>query len=225
MIKGALRLLYRLCMLSKYRRNKVFVDPTARFNRNTFFEGCNKVKQKASLCDSTVGKYTYIGAFSDLSSCRIGAFSSISHDVYVEPYTHPSKGFISTSPVFFSTLKQAVETFVEENLFNEYLLIEGYKCIIGNDVWIGSNVLIKGGVKIGDGAIIAMGRIVTKDVPPYAIVAGVPAKIIRYRYSDAKIQHLMEFKWWNKDVEWIKSHARFFADESRFFNLIDKGDE
>lgn len=131
MIKGALRLLYRLCMLSKYRRKKVFVDPTALFNRNTFFEGCNKVKQKASVCDSCVGKYTYIGAFSNLSSCRIGAFSSISHDVYVESYTHPTKGFISTSPVFFSTLKQAVETFVEENLFNEYLLIEGYKCIMG----------------------------------------------------------------------------------------------
>jgi bifunctional N-acetylglucosamine-1-phosphate-uridyltransferase/glucosamine-1-phosphate-acetyltransferase GlmU-like protein len=106
MIKGALRLLYRLCMLSKQNRNKVFVDPTARFNRNTFFEGCNKVKQKASLCDSTVGKYTYIGAFSDLSSCRIGAFSSISHDVYVEPYTHPSKGFISTSPVFLVHLNR-----------------------------------------------------------------------------------------------------------------------
>ena len=179
MIKNILRFLYRLCMMSKFKRNKVFIDSTALFNRNTILGGCNKIKKKASICNSVVGKYTYVGAYSDMSSCRIGAFSSISHDVYIEPYTHPTKGFISTSPVFFSTLKQAVETFVDKNLFDEQMEIEGYNCIIGNDVWIGSKVLIKGGVSIGDGAIVAMGSIVTKDVPPYAIVGGVPARVIR----------------------------------------------
>ena len=94
-------------MISKFRRNKVFIDSTALFNRNTIFGGCNKIKKKVSVCNSVLGIYTYIGANSDMSSCKIGAFSSISHDVYVEPYTHPTKGFISTSPVFFSTLKQA----------------------------------------------------------------------------------------------------------------------
>lgn len=134
-------------------------------------------------------------------------------------------GFISTSPVFFSTLKQAVETFVDKNLFDEQMEIEGYKCIIGNDVWIGSKVLIKGGVRIGDGAIVAMGSIVTKDVPPYAIVGGVPAKVIRYRYSESEIQQLLKFKWWNRDVEWIKSNAHLFSVESKFFNLISKANE
>lgn len=105
MIKIILRFLYRFCMISKFRRNKVFIDSAALFNRNTIFGGCNKIIKKASVCNSVLGIYTYIGANSDMSSCKIGAFSSISHDVYVEPYTHPTMGFISTSPVFFQYFK------------------------------------------------------------------------------------------------------------------------
>ena len=85
--------------------------------------------------------------------------------------------------------------------------------------------MIKGGVRIGDGAIVAMGSIVTKDVPPYAIVGGVPAKVIRYRYSESEIQQLLKFKWWSRDVEWIKSNAHLFSVESKFFNLISKANE
>ena len=225
MVKLILRFLYRLWKTNSFRRNKIVIDITALFNRNTIFGGCNKIKKNASVCNSLIGRYTYIGANSDMNSCKIGSFTSISHDVYVEPYTHPAKGFISTSPVFFSTLKQAVETFVENNLFEEQLEIDGYKCIIGNDVWIGSKVLIKGGVRIGDGAIVAMGSVVTKDVPPYAIVGGIPAKVIRYRYSNLEIQQLLKFKWWNRDVEWIKSNACLFSLESNFFDLIGEFNE
>ena len=70
------------------------------------------------------------------------------------------------------------------------------KCVIGNDVWVGCNVVIMNNVTIGDGAIIAAGSVVTKDVPPYSIVAGVPAKVVKYRFTEAEIEKLLELKWW-----------------------------
>lgn len=75
---------------------------------------------------------------------------------------------------------------------------------IGNDVWIGDNVIIKNGVKIGDGAVVGLGAVVTKDVPPYAVVAGVPAKIIKYRFSDEIISELLELEWWNLEEDVIR---------------------
>lgn len=76
--------------------------------------------------------------------------------------------------------------------------------IIGNDVWIGCNVTILDGLKIGDGAVIGAGSVVTKDIPPYAIAAGVPAKILRYRFDKRTIKELLELKWWELDDEEIK---------------------
>ena len=79
------------------------------------------------------------------------------------------------------------------------------KTIIGNDVWVGYGATILRGVNIGNGAIIGAGAVVTKDVPPYAVVAGVPAKIIRFRFDDNKIDSLQKSNWWDKpfDYEWM----------------------
>lgn len=93
---------------------------------------------------------------------------------------------------------------------------DGYYCKIGNDVWIGSNVLIKGGVTIGDGAVVGMGSIVTKDVPPYAVVAGNPAKIIKYRCNDEQIKALLRIKWWDWPIELIKERKNDFANIDDF---------
>ena len=77
---------------------------------------------------------------------------------------------------------------------------------IGNDCWIGENVFLVGGINIGDGAVILAGAVVTADVPAYAIVGGIPAKIIKYRYDENTIQLLQKFKWWNKDISWLKEN-------------------
>ncbi len=74
---------------------------------------------------------------------------------------------------------------------------------VGNDVWIGQDVVIKGGVKIGDGAVIGARSVVTRDVPPYAVVAGVPAKVIKYRFEQEKIDFLEKLQWWNWTPEEI----------------------
>ena len=77
------------------------------------------------------------------------------------------------------------------------------------------------GVTIGDGAIVTMGSIVTRDVPPYAIVGGVPAKIIRYRFTPDQISRLLEIRWWDMDEEWIKNQAGMFDNVDKFITSID----
>ena len=104
---------------------------------------------------------------------------------------------------------------VEKNLFDEFPSTD-----IGNDVWIGNNVIIKYGVKIGDGAILGAGAVVTKDVEPYSIVGGVPAKVIKYRFSPDEIKFLLAFKWWDKDLNWLKENKHKFQNIGEF--MIDK---
>lgn len=92
----------------------------------------------------------------------------------------------------------------------------GYSLIIGNDVWIGEGVRILSGIEIGDGAIIGTGALVTKNVEPYSIVGGVPAKEIKKRFSNEEIEFLKEFRWWNKDLKWLEENVELFSDIKKF---------
>lgn len=88
-------------------------------------------------------------------------------------------------------------------------------CEIGNDVWIATGAVLVCGnhaLKIGDGAVVAAGAVVTKDVPPYAVVAGCPAEIIKYRFDKDTIEKLLNLKWWDKDSDWIKEKVSVFTD-------------
>lgn len=167
-----------------------------------------------------IGYGSYIGERSCLNAV-IGRYCSISSDVKTISGTHPTTGFVSTHPCFFSTKKQAGFTYVTEDLFNEEIFVDSERHLvqIGNDVWIGSNVLILPGVHIGDGAVIAAGAVVTKDVEPYSIVGGVPAKIVRYRFESKEIRNkLSEIKWWNMPQSWIQEHADLFKDVDLLLN-------
>ena len=86
--------------------------------------------------------------------------------------------------------------------------------INGNDVWIGLNVIVQRGITIGDGTIIGSGSVVTKDVPPYAIVGGIPAKIIRYRFSPEIIARLLDLKWWKLDLQELRDVRFYDSDQA-----------
>jgi len=181
------------------------------------------LKKHTKICSQSyfngfLDSFSYIGKNSEIHG-YIGRFTSIGNNVKIVSAVHPIE-FISSSPCFYSTAKQCLVSFVTENLFNEKNVVDGtnYTCIIGNDVWIGDNVLIKGGVQIGDGSIIAMGAVVTKDVPPYAIVGGVPAKIIRYRHPKNIIDSLLQTKWWNNDISWFRKYAHLFINTQAFLD-------
>ena len=205
-MKEILKSLYRLIIRIQLRKKYIYLSTQVRFNSKTVWGGYNKVHERSVVSGAALGRYSYIGTDCYLANAEIGRFCSIGNNVKVIDVTHPTSGFISTHPAFFSTNMQCGTTFVSHNFFNERLSINGRSCIIGNDVWIGDDVRIIGSRKIGDGAIIALGSVVTKDVPPYAIVGGVPAKVIRYRFEDNKIKELLNLQWWNKDEKWIKEN-------------------
>jgi acetyltransferase-like isoleucine patch superfamily enzyme len=120
---------------------------------------------------------------------------------------HPSSS-ISTSPLFYSSEPLFGITLINEDKY------KGHKITtIGNDVWIGANVFLVDGVKVGNGAIIGAGAVVTRGVPDYAIVGGVPAKIIKYRFKDELINSLQELKWWDKDLDWLKTNLHRFQKD------------
>lgn len=200
----------------KTKRRKAVVFRRASYaDLTTSFEGHNILSRSSYLFHSEIAKYSYIGEDSELTHVRIGRYTCIGPNVMNIVGEHPTKSFVSIHPVFFSTLKQIGFTYVENQKFKEIYYadeLERWINIIGNDVWIGARVLILNGVTIGDGAIVAAGAVVTKDVPPYAIVGGVPAKIIRYRFDPDDIEFLETLKWWDKDDDWVKEHAEYFDD-------------
>ncbi|NKD28413.1 CatB-related O-acetyltransferase [Enterococcus casseliflavus] len=118
---------------------------------------------------------------------------------------HPVNDYFSTHPAFYSIKKQANITYVNDTTFDENRMIDENTSVrIGNDVWIASDVKILEGVNIGNGSIIATGAVVTKNVEPYSIVGGVPAKLIKYRFEEKKIIEIMSTKWWENDLDWFK---------------------
>ena len=106
--------------------------------------------------------------------------------------------------------------------FSEHKRLPLKKTIIGHDVWIGQNVIVKQGVKIGTGAVIGMGSIVTKDVEPYSITAGCPAKEIRKRFDGDMVNKLLNSKWWDYSDDDLYKHAKYFNDPDKFINEIEK---
>lgn len=151
-----------------------------------------------------IDDYSYSGPFCMIFNSIIGKFCSISYGVTIGPPEH-EKDFLTTHPfIYDSSYKIFQDEEVLPNMKFDKLLE------IGNDVWIGCNVTILRGIKIGNGAIIGANSLVNKDVPPYAIVAGCPARIINYRF-DREIRDLLKIiKWWDWDYQTIKRNNKLF---------------
>jgi acetyltransferase-like isoleucine patch superfamily enzyme len=162
-----------------------------------------------SLQNCSISDHSYISVNSKISNCAIGKYCSIGPNVIIGLGPHPARGFVSTHPVFYSNNNEGCACFFRnDKIFNDKIP----KTIIKNDVWVGANVIIPGNITIETGAIVATGTVVTKDVPPYAIVGGNPAKIIRYRFSKDQVNVLIDSKWWNWSKEKIAECIDSFAD-------------
>lgn len=179
------------------------------------------VDRTAAICSGVrfyrgkIGKYSYIGNNSFVSDTDIGNFTSISTDCYIGGTSHPTD-WVSTSPVFHKW-----ENIMKKNFArHEFEIFR--RTTIGNDVWIGNRVMIKAGVNIADGAVIGMGSIVTKDIGPYEIWAGNPARMIRKRFDDETIAALEEMKWWNWNDEKIELSSGVMTDVAKFIGMRDK---
>lgn len=147
--------------------------------------------------DVSIGDYSYVNKGSYIENCIIGKFCSISSGVYICPTEHDHR-MRTTHPI----IKWGETTMPRP------------KVIIGNDVLISLNVIILEGVKVGDGAVIGAGAVITKDVQPYEIVGGIPAKHIKYRFSKDEIENLQTLKWWDWDIETIKKNINYLKFES-----------
>jgi acetyltransferase-like isoleucine patch superfamily enzyme len=221
MIKKIMKKLYFL-FFSVYKYIKYpscqidtnFIMPTVKLGKKVIIRSGCKIQNNVSIGDfSSINENTQID-----SNCKsIGKYCSISHGVKIGMGSHPLS-HISTSTIFYEPYRG----YVDNQLFDEFK-DKGYT-EIGNDVLIGTNAIILAGVKVGDGAVIAAGSVVTKNVEPYAIVGGNPAKIIKYRFDKQTIQDLLKIKWWDKDIKELISNINIMNNPQKFIQRNIKND-
>ena len=213
-IKGFIKH-FLLFIYNKYRlRGKVKFVFSTYISHNSYFEGMNCLGPNSSF-HGKMGYGSYLGRDSSIGA-YIGRYVSMGSNIKQIVETHPYKApYVSTSPLFYSLKKQVGETFTKEQRYKEYRYLDdevGIAFKIGNDCWVGNDVTFIGGVSIGDGAVVLAKALVSKDVPPYAIVGGIPARIIGYRYEEETIKQLLEIKWWNNSEEWLKQNVNMLCD-------------
>lgn len=189
----------------KIRYRGSFVSPRS-FLTSVSLGKSNRIAGGVYMDNCRVGDYTYIsgndggGIVSGFHNVEIGKFCSISNNIEIITASSHRKDAVSTFP--FYSMKNSF--CYDEKKSKDFVSVN--PVVIGNDVWIGAHALILGGIKIGDGAIIGAGSVVTKDVDPYSIVAGSPARAIGQRFPEETIRKLLEIRWWDWSEEKIREN-------------------
>lgn len=200
LIKGLLKLANDNArdIQNKYKYTNAIIDEACSFTKDTIIGNHTHILKGTVVNHSHIGNYTYCNRNGLIQNATIGNYCSIAQEVIIGLGAHPLNMF-SSSTLFYKSKNTLRVKLIEKDInFKEYQPIN-----IGSDVWVGTRAVILDGVKIGHGAVVAAGAVVTKDVPPYAIVAGIPAKIIKYRFNTAQIKSLLASSWWNKTAKEI----------------------
>jgi len=175
----------------------------------------SKIEAGSNIVNLKMGKYSFSGYDCEIYNAEIGNYCSIANNVVIGGAAHPTT-WVSMSPVFYKGRDSISKK------FSEFEREPDKTTLIGHDVWIGQYVLIKQGLNIGTGAVIGMGSVVTKDVPPYEIWAGNPAKFIRKRFDDQTIASLLQTKWWVLPDKTIAQYATNVKDVRKFLASFKK---
>ncbi len=191
--------------VAQRRHPGVMFAPGSTADCHCSFESPIRIWHGTMLSYVNMGRHGICAFNCKINHCTIGRFCSIGSEVLIGLSMHPTD-CVSTYPGFYSA------TAPNGNFCVNPQIAEYRPVVIGHDVWIGQNAIVMGGVTIGDGAIVAAGAVVTKDVPPYAIVGGVPARLIRMRFADDIISQLCALQWWNWEDELIHEMAEYFVN-------------
>lgn len=202
-----MRFLYLWAKLLKKIRGSAIVD--TRLGKDS------KVEAGSHLVEVLMGRHSFCGYDCEIYHCDIGKFCSIGNYVRIGGSRHPYE-WVSTSPVFYAGRDSIKEK------FSEFARKEEPKTYIGNDVWIGEGAYIKAGISIGDGSVIGMGSVVTKNVEPYTIVAGNPARLIRYRFEKSICKELQKIEWWNLDEPTLRKLSMYIREPEKFIKLYNE---
>ena len=186
--------------------------------RNSYFEESCRIHAQSTLYSVNMGRNSYCGYGCFILETNIGRYCSIGDGVTIGLNGHPID-WVSTSPCFYGALDGAFSSeYGAELKFDT----TSPRTHIGNDVWIGKNAMLKAGISVGNGAVIGMGSVVTKDVPPYAIVAGNPARVIRMRFPDELILRLQASRWWEMDPETLKKFVPLMKNPKEFLDALER---
>ncbi len=193
------------------------ISPLAFIDSASIIDPIAFIYQFSKVVNSKIGANSYLAPSCSVVNCEIGNYCSIGAQVKIGMGFHPVDK-ISTSPLFYSSTNPLKKNWSGKSVFSDQLLTK-----IGHDVWIGYDAFIKDGVTIGNGAVIGARAVVTKDVAPYSIVMGVPAKEIRKRFDNETIDLLLKSEWWYKPESELKSKLSSFqslADREAITELI-----
>jgi hypothetical protein len=197
--------------------SKVKLDIQPTVEEDVQLTGCTlgaytQIQAHSILNEVSVGDFSYCAGYNQIAYATIGKFCSIASFVRINPGNHPTYTRIAQHHF---TYRSELYGFGEDDAdFFEWRKED--RVVIGHDVWIGHNATIMPGVKIGNGAVIGTGAVVTRDVEPYSIVAGVPARKVKMRFYDEIIEKIEKSRWWEWDYETIKSRYMDFRDVTEF---------
>lgn len=172
-------------------------------DKDSVIDKSARVHRRVKVFYSKLGRFSYVGKRTSLIYTEVGAFCSIATDACIGMGEH-SISKLSSSPLFSEKVNGTGATWTDKVVFPYS------KVSVGNDVWIGERAMVMGGVIIGNGAVVAAGAVVTKDVPPYAVVGGVPAKVIKYRFSPEVIEALEKLQWWSLPESVLRENIDVF---------------
>lgn len=180
--------------------------------KDSFIGDYTELMMQTYIVESNFDDYSYAAGNVQIIYSNIGKFCSIANSVRINPGNHPQWRVTQ----HHMTYRRVAFGFDDNDDLEFFNWRREHKCNIGNDVWIGHAAIIMPGVKIGHGAIVGSGAVVTKDIPPYAIVVGVPAKVIKYRFDSDTIDKLLSIEWWNWDRTKLEINFKDLNDVKLF---------